>query len=547
MQPKATSLISIPVFPSLRLRITGGLEDSRRRGCRRGAPGAVCGTKLDASAATGTARPATRKLRRLRDVGMAAPPEVRPVSPAGAPAAMDRSIRLADFGHFLSCARGRRASGPGGDRERIPLHAAARRHPAGRRRRVSTPGRLLSLDLLRGLVVLLMLFVNQADSVEGASDFLRHAGETADAVTLADLVLPAFLFMVGMSIPFALGSRLRREGRGSALRHVLARTAALVVIGVLMVNADVGLPIGPLAPRWWGVLAIVAALLVWQAPPNDATRRRAWQAARAVGVLLLVALVLVYRGPAGGLVQIRPHWWGILGTLGWAYLTASLVYPARARPSRRAARRRRAAERALLPRRARGAGLAARAAALVRRRRADRLAGRRGARGHGARRDGRRSTCARRARRGACARARSRWRSCCSRPGRCCTASTTAATRPSTTTRRARRRPGGWSRRRSRPSPGPRSSPRRTAPAGGAGRRSCASPARTRCSRTCSSRVALALLAGSAVVFGRNPWAYLVERGTASGPARGGPLRVPARPARGAARAGRRAAAPVSA
>lgn len=193
--------------------------------------------------------------------------------------------------------------------------------PAG-----SRPGRLLSLDLLRGLVVLLMLFVNQADSVEGASDFLRHAGETADTVTLADLVLPAFLFMVGMSIPFALGSRLRREGTRPALRHVLARTAALVVIGVLMVNADVALPVGPLAPRWWGVLAIVAALLIWQAPPRDAARRRAWQAARVVGVLLLLALVLLYRGSAGGIVQLRPHWWGILGTVGWAYLTASLVY-----------------------------------------------------------------------------------------------------------------------------------------------------------------------------------------------------------------------------
>jgi predicted acyltransferase len=139
-------------------------------------------------------------------------------------------------------------------------------------------------------------------------------------------VLPAFLFMVGMSIPFALGSRLRREGPASALRHVLARTAALVLIGVLMVNADVGLPIGPLAPRWWGVLAIVAALLLWQAPPHDTARRRAWQAGRATGALLLGVLVIVYRGPAGGLVQIRPHWWGILGTVGWAYLTASLVY-----------------------------------------------------------------------------------------------------------------------------------------------------------------------------------------------------------------------------
>lgn len=186
--------------------------------------------------------------------------------------------------------------------------------------------RLLSLDLLRGLVVLLMLFVNQADGVEGASDFLRHAGEAADAVTLADLVLPAFLFMAGMSIPFALGSRLRRDGVASALRHVLARSAALLVIGVLMVNADAGLPVGSLTPEWWGVLAVIAALLVWQAPPAAAARRNAWRAARALGVVLLIALVLVYRGEAGGLVQLRPHWWGILGMLGWAYLTASGAY-----------------------------------------------------------------------------------------------------------------------------------------------------------------------------------------------------------------------------
>ncbi len=186
--------------------------------------------------------------------------------------------------------------------------------------------RLLSLDLLRGLVVLLMLFVNQADSVDGASAFLRHAGEDADTVTLADLVLPAFLFMVGMSIPFALGARLRRQGLAPTLRHVLSRTFALLVIGVLMVNADVGLTGGILSPRWWGVLAVVASLLVWQAPPSAPARLGAWKAARAIGAALLVVLVLLYRGEAGGLVAIRPHWWGVLGTMGWAYLTAALIY-----------------------------------------------------------------------------------------------------------------------------------------------------------------------------------------------------------------------------
>jgi len=188
-------------------------------------------------------------------------------------------------------------------------------------------GRLLSLDLLRGLVVLLMLFVNQADSVEGASPFLRHAPEDADAVTLADLVLPAFLFMVGMSIPFAVGGRRKREGLGAAVRHVLERGAALLVMGVLMVNADLAREDGLLSPAAWGALAVIAAVLAWQARPGDPAREAGWRAARGVGITLLVALVFLYRGTGtSGLLQIRPHWWGILGIVGWAYLTAALLY-----------------------------------------------------------------------------------------------------------------------------------------------------------------------------------------------------------------------------
>jgi predicted acyltransferase len=188
-------------------------------------------------------------------------------------------------------------------------------------------GRLLSLDLLRGLVVLLMLFVNQADSVDGAPPFLHHAGEAADALTLADLVFPAFLFMVGMSIPFALGGRRRREGIASTARHVLARSAALLAMGVLIVNAGFARPGGVLPPPLWGVLAVVGAILTWRARPVEPERHRIWLLTRWVGACLLVFLVLVYRGgDASGFVQIRPHGWGILGGIGWAYLTAALVY-----------------------------------------------------------------------------------------------------------------------------------------------------------------------------------------------------------------------------
>ena len=81
--------------------------------------------------------------------------------------------------------------------------------------------RIRSIDLLRGADVLLMLFVNEVAGVAGAPAFLRHKGAADDGMTITDLVFPAFLFVVGMAIPFALGSRLRarREpARGAAPR-----------------------------------------------------------------------------------------------------------------------------------------------------------------------------------------------------------------------------------------------------------------------------------------------------------------------------------------
>ncbi len=192
--------------------------------------------------------------------------------------------------------------------------------------REKTPNRLLSLDLLRGLVVLLMFFVNQADGLEGVPAFLRHAPEDADAITLADLVLPGFLLMVGMSIPLSLGARLRRGEVGSAWRHALTRGLALLAIGVLTVNVEQASPAALLAPSVWGLILIVAVILAWQAPPPAGSPPwRRWP--RATGIALLVLLVLVYRGTGvSGLVQIRPYWWGVLGVIGWAYLVAAAVY-----------------------------------------------------------------------------------------------------------------------------------------------------------------------------------------------------------------------------
>ena len=67
--------------------------------------------------------------------------------------------------------------------------------------------RIASVDALRGLVITLMIFVNDVAGVARAPSWLKHANATADAMTLPDIVFPAFLFIAGVSIPLALSHR----------------------------------------------------------------------------------------------------------------------------------------------------------------------------------------------------------------------------------------------------------------------------------------------------------------------------------------------------
>jgi predicted acyltransferase len=189
----------------------------------------------------------------------------------------------------------------------------------------STP-RVLSIDLLRGADVLLMLFVNEVAGVTGAPAFLLHKPSDVDGMTITDLVFPAFLFIVGIVIPFALGGRLRRgETRGVVWRHVLMRALALVVMGVLMVNAEHGVS-GVLSAPVWNLLATLGILLVWGTPEGGWGKvRKPWL--RGAGLALLLFVALAYRNPElTGWVQLRPYWWGILGLIGWAYLGVATVY-----------------------------------------------------------------------------------------------------------------------------------------------------------------------------------------------------------------------------
>lgn len=203
------------------------------------------------------------------------------------------------------------------------LHAALPGHePRGER--------VVSIDVLRGLTVLLMIFVNDLAGVAGVPAWMKHIDPPgADGMTFVDVIFPAFLFIVGMSIPFALGRRLERgETRGALLRHILTRTLSLLLIGVFMVNTEVIAQEGPVSPALWSLLMYIGVILVWSAPPPGYLQER-WKriALRASGGVLLGTLFFLYRGTGvSGIIEMRPYWWGILGLIGWAYLVACMAY-----------------------------------------------------------------------------------------------------------------------------------------------------------------------------------------------------------------------------
>ena len=187
--------------------------------------------------------------------------------------------------------------------------------------------RILSIDAFRGLTILVMVFVNQLAGVSGVPQWARHMKADADAMSFVDVVFPAFLFIVGMAIPFALNQRQARGDDGAALqRHVLGRSLGLIVLGLFMVNAEDGFnPAAmPFNIGWWSLGLYLCTTLIWGVYGSAATGgRNTW---RAVGVLGLLVLSCAYRGGPDGKAWMTHQWWGILGLIGWSYLISASAY-----------------------------------------------------------------------------------------------------------------------------------------------------------------------------------------------------------------------------
>ncbi len=185
--------------------------------------------------------------------------------------------------------------------------------------------RIMSIDIMRGFNLVLMLFVNDI-FVPGVPAWLGHVNADVDGMGLADWVFPGFMFMVGMSIPYSVGNRISKgDDKVALFKHILIRTISLLIIGVLMSNSRaVNAEYTGITKSLWSFVMYTGVFLVWNNYNEEKSSKYLIWGLRILGVLMIIPMVIIFRGAEDRIFRFNS--WGILGTIGWGYLVAALVY-----------------------------------------------------------------------------------------------------------------------------------------------------------------------------------------------------------------------------
>ena len=191
----------------------------------------------------------------------------------------------------------------------------------------TTSTRVVSIDILRGITMAVMIFVNDLASVHGLSKWTYHMPARVDAMTYVDMVFPAFLFIVGMSLPIAVRSRLRRNpSLGGLWLHIILRSLALLVLGLILANADRGDATRMhLSPYLWALIGLIGGILLWNV--YTGVSRKWVLALRLLGAGMLIFDFAIYRRASHvGEAWIRFSYPEILGLIGLTYFAVCLLY-----------------------------------------------------------------------------------------------------------------------------------------------------------------------------------------------------------------------------
>jgi len=244
---------------------------------------------------------------------------------AGARLAVISVYKTAVFRRFLVWLSLRRGEGAVGD-------SALLLDPEPQESRKSK--RVVSLDAFRGLAITIMIFVNYGG---GSYYFFNHS--IWNGLTVADLVFPWFMWIMGVSLVISIQSQLRSSvPRRRLAGRVVRRAATLLLLGLVM-NTDgnndlARLRIPGVLQRFGVCYLVVGVVECWRLPRQysspppplaDLTSAPVQWAATILSCVLhtLITMLLPvpgcptgYLGP-GGLAENGTHWSCTGGAARW--------------------------------------------------------------------------------------------------------------------------------------------------------------------------------------------------------------------------------------
>jgi len=187
--------------------------------------------------------------------------------------------------------------------------------------KIAIHSRLTSLDAFRGLVIIIMIFVNYCAGLKDIPSWLYHATATEDRYTFVDLVFPGFLLITGVSIPFSFKNKTDCSYL-DVFKRLFLRTSSLVFLGVVMVSLpDYSSTHSGISKHTWQFFFYSSVFLLWTKPFEY---QNFFNTARIVAALIILYLLFIFRKEDH--TWLSHSWWGILGKIGWASLGASLIY-----------------------------------------------------------------------------------------------------------------------------------------------------------------------------------------------------------------------------
>ena len=186
--------------------------------------------------------------------------------------------------------------------------------------------RIDSIDVIRAITMVLMIFVNDFWTLSNIPDWLKHAPRGVDGIGFSDVIFPAFLFIVGLSLPYAIEDRrLKGETVLKIIQHVLFRTFALLTMGVFLVNGEsINAQASGITAGTWFQMVCLCFILIWN-NYSEKTSLVSKSMLQYAAIFILILLSFIYRGGENGDIRFETHWWGILGLIGWAYLVSALI------------------------------------------------------------------------------------------------------------------------------------------------------------------------------------------------------------------------------